>query len=95
MIKHLVLVKFRPDVTKKQIAELLKSTARLPPAIPEIKKYDFGLDRRPDRYFDFALVSEFSDTDALERYKNHKEHVPVGQYIRSLSEEIRIVDFEF
>ena len=95
MIKHLVLAKFKQNVTKEQIAELLKSTAALPSTIPEIKRYDFGRDMRPERSFDFALVSEFSDVEALERYKIQKDHAEVARYIRSLSEDIRIVDFEF
>ena len=95
MIKHLVLVKFTRDTTKEQIAELLKSMAALPSIIPEIKGYNFGQDMRPDRSFDFALVSEFSDKEALERYTIQKDHAEVARYIRSLSEDIRIVDFEF
>ncbi len=95
MIKHLVLAKFKQNVTKEQIAELLKSTAALPSMIPEIKGYDFGRDMRPERSFDFALVSEFSDVEALEGYKTQKDHAEVARYIRSLSKDIQIVDFEF
>ena len=95
MLKHLVLAKFKKDLTEEQIASLLKATAALPPIIPEIKRYDFGLDKRPERIFDFALVSEFSDVEALKRYQTQKDHAEAARYIRSLSDEIRIVDFEF
>jgi heme-degrading monooxygenase HmoA len=95
MIKHLVLAKFKRSVTNGQIAELVKSLAALPSMIPEIRGYDFGRDIRPERSFDFALVSEFSDVEALETYKTQKDHAETARYIRSLSEDIQIVDFEF
>ena len=94
MIKHVVLAKFKPEVTAAQIAELRKALAALPAIIPEIKGYDFGEDIRPEKTLDFALVSTFEDMAAVKRYITQPDHVVVGKYIRSLCESLQIIDFE-
>lgn len=94
MIKHVVLAKFKPEVTAAEIAELKKSLAALPAIIPEIKGYDFGEDTRPERSHDFALVSSFEEMAALKRYIVQPDHVVVGKQIRRLCESLQIVDFE-
>jgi hypothetical protein len=95
MIKHVVLAKFKPEVTKEDIARLRKSLAALPKVIPEINGYDFGEDVRPDKSFDFTLVSTFENAEALKRYLTQPDHVVVGKTIRSLCEDVRIVDFDY
>ncbi|MFZ4438371.1 MAG: Dabb family protein [Syntrophales bacterium] len=95
MIKHVVLVKMKPEVTASQIAELKTNLAALPAIIPEIKGYDFGEDVRPEKTLDFALVSTFEDMAAVKRYLVHPDHMIVGKYIRSLCESLQIIDFEY
>ena len=95
MIKHVVLVKFKPGVTAEHIAELRKSLGTLPGRIPEIKEYDFGQDVRPEKTLDFALVSTFEDMTAVKRYLVQPDHVVVGKYIRSLCESLQIIDFHY
>jgi len=95
MLKHVVLAKFKPGVTAADIARLKKSLASLPGIIPEIKGYDFGEDTRPERTFDFALVSTFGDAEALKRYITHPDHAVVGKFIRGLCDNLQIVDFTY
>ena len=95
MLKHVVLAKFKPGVTAADIAQLKKSLASLPGIIPEIKGYDFGEDTRPERTFDFALVSTFGHAEALKRYITHPDHAVVGKFIRGLCDNLQIVDFTY
>jgi hypothetical protein len=95
VIKHVVLAKFKPGVTAIQITELKKALAALPAIIPEIKGYDCGEDVRPEKTLDFALVSTFEDMEALKRYIVQPDHVVVGKYIRSLCENLQVIDFEY
>ncbi len=95
MIKHLVLAKLKPGITPEQISEMSQMLASLPASIPEIKSYDFGQDLRPGKIFDFILVAEFSDMEAVERYRIHPDHAAAAKYIRSLSDDMQIFDFEF
>ena len=95
MLKHVVLAKFNPGVTASDVAALKRSLAALPKIIPEIKGYDFGEDLRPERSFDFALVSAFEDAEALKRYITQPDHAAVGKQIRGLCESLSIVDFSY
>ena len=95
MLKHVVLAKFKPDVKPPDIARLKESLAALPAIIPEIEGYDFGEDTRPERSFDFALVSTFADAAALKRYISQPDHAAAAKFIRELCEKLQIVDFSY
>jgi quinol monooxygenase YgiN len=96
MIKHVVFMKFKPGITDEQIEELRKGLSALPRKIPEIKEYAFGKDvLRSDRSMDYALVSAFTDPEALKRYSEHPDHQAVVSLVRSLSEKTLTVDFVF
>lgn len=95
MLKHVVLAKFKPGVAPADIAQLKIALASLPGKIPEIKGYDYGEDVRPERAFDFALVSTFEDAEALKRYIAQPDHAAVGKFIRGLCDDLRIVDFSY
>lgn len=95
MLKHVVLAKFKPGVTASDIAQLKRSLAALPKIIPEIKGYEFGEDVRPERSFDFTLVSTFDDAEALKRYITQPDHVTVGKQIRGLCESLNIAAFPY
>jgi hypothetical protein len=95
MIKHVVIAKFKPEITEADVAELRKRLAALPAIIPEIKGYDFGQDVRPERTLDFALVSTFEDMAAVKGYLVQPDHAATGKYIRSLCESLQVIDFHY
>jgi len=96
MIKHVVLMKFKPEVTEDQVDDLDRSLDALPGAIPEILSYDFGRDVvHSERSFDFGLVSSFSDLEALKRYQEHPDHQAILGKLTSLCDQIIVVDFTF
>ena len=94
MIKHVVLMKFKPEATESRLVDLEKRLKALPDAIPEIKNYEFGLDVvRSERSYDFALVSNFEDLGELKIYQDHPDHIEVLKIIMEMCEDIRAVDF--
>ncbi|SMC19079.1 Stress responsive A/B Barrel Domain [Desulfacinum hydrothermale DSM 13146] len=96
MIKHVVLLKFKPGVTEEDVESLEKGLDALPGAIPEILSYDFGRDIvRSERSFDFGLVSSFKDLESLKRYQVHPEHVKVLEIVKRICDQIVAVDFTF
>lgn len=96
MLKHVVMLKFKPDAADAQIAEVEKQLSELPGIIPEIREYVIGRDIvRSDRSYDFAIVSAFDDLDALQRYGGHPKHQEVLTLIREICEDIKAVDFNF
>lgn len=95
MINHVVLLKFKADVSDADIEDLEKSLDDLPNRIHEIHTYEFGKDVvRSPRSYDFALVALFANVPAVERYLEHPAHRPVAKKIQQLCERIITVDFE-
>lgn len=95
MLKHIVLMKFKPGTTEDQIRDLEKGLGGLPAVIPEIKEFTFGRDLRPEKIYDFALVSSFVDFAALGRYRPHPDHMVVLNKVKAICESIHAADFEY
>lgn len=95
MLKHIVFMKFKQEVTDEDTKDLERSLGALPKIIPEIKGYEFGRDIvRSERSYDFCLISSFEDLEAMKRYQVYPEHVAVIGKVRSMCENILAVDFE-
>jgi hypothetical protein len=96
MLKHVVFMKFKPEVSGADILDLEKGLGALPAAIPEIKGYEFGRDiLHTERSFDFALVSAFEDLESMKRYQKHPDHVLVLNKVLTLCDKLLAVDFEW
>jgi len=96
MLKHIVFMKFKTGVDALQIEDLKKSLGALPGKIDEIKAFEFGPDiLKSERSYDFALSASFADLDSLKSYQVHPGHIPVLQEVRSMCENIIVVDFEW
>ena len=95
MLKHIVFMKLKPEVTEADIAGLKKELGGLPAVIPEIKAFEFGQDiLHTERSWDFALVSAFDDLEGMKRYQVHPDHQIVLKKVRVMCESIAVVDFE-
>lgn len=95
MLKHIVFMKFKPDVTETGIHQLKQALGGLPALIPEIREFVFGRDiLHTERSWDFALVSAFDNVEAMNRYQVHPDHQVVLRRVREMCDGIRVVDFE-
>ena len=95
MLHHLVLMKFKPDVTDEMIEDLERHMNDLPNSITEIQVYEFGRDIvRSERSYDFGLVSVFANMESLKRYQVHPDHQAVLGKLKAMCENIVAVDFE-
>ncbi|MEA2109419.1 MAG: Dabb family protein [Pseudomonadota bacterium] len=95
MLRHLIFLKFKPEVTDAEINAIEKGLAALPAAIPEIQSFEFGRDIiHSDRSFDFALVSTFADPEALKRYQLYPAHQEVLVLVKAACNQIATVDFQ-
>ena len=95
MITHVVMMKFKPEVTAEAIDELEALLDRLPDCINEIQSYDFGRDViRAERSYDYALVSVFANLDTLKLYQVHPDHQRVVKKLGTMCAHIAAVDYE-
>jgi hypothetical protein len=96
-IRHIVLWKLAAEdadtraLHAEQIAERLTS---LVPVIDEIEALEVGRNvANPATNWDVALVSEFADAEALERYSVHPAHQEVVEFVRSVTADRSAVDY--
>ena len=95
MLKHVVFLKFKKGAPESAIAEIEEGLGELPDIIPEIMEFLFGRDvLRSERSYDFALVSEFENIEAMQRYQVHPAHQKVVAKIKELCESLVVVDFQ-
>lgn len=95
MIRHIVFFKFKADASDHAIADLEASLNGLPALIAEIRAFSCGRDvLRSARSYDFALVADFDDLAALDRYQVHPDHQAVVAKVKMLAESVVAVDFK-
>lgn len=95
MLTHIVIWKYREDVSQSEREEHVALLRSLPALIPEIETFAVGFDvLHLARSFDLGLVATFRDRAALAVYSDHAEHVRVASFGRNLSANVASVDFE-
>ena len=95
MITHVVMMKFKPEVTESDIDGLEALLDGLPDRINEIQSYDFGRDViQSERSYDFALVSVFANLDTLKHYQAHPDLQGVIKTLSEMCDNIIAVDYE-
>ena len=78
MLRHVVCLHLRTDAPPDAVDALRDALAALPAEIPEIRAYTFGPDMGlASGNADFAVVADFADADAWQRYQTHPAHVAV------------------
>lgn len=96
MIKHIVFFRWKETTTEAQIAEIAAGLKGLPALISEIRGFQTGTDViRSERSYDFALVSDFDDLAALDRYQVHPDHQSVVTKVRAAAASVVAVDYEY
>lgn len=94
MIRHIVLFKFKDEVPPEERRAFIARLKQLPQQIAEIKEFEIGEDiTRAARSYDLALVATYEDEEALRRYAEHPDHLPVVELSRRLCQHIVAVDY--
>jgi len=96
MLKRVAVFKLKKDVPESEMAGIEKGLAGLPGAIPEIAgSFQFGRDvLHSERSYDFAVVAEFENIEAIQRYRSHPAHQEVLKKLLEHCDSIVTVDFE-
>ena len=95
MLTHIVIWKYKPEVSDEQRREHVEMLRRLPGIIPEIQSFAIGADvLHLPRSYHTGLVAVFEDRAALDVYTVHPDHVAVADLGRTISEHVASVDFE-
>lgn len=81
MIRHIVLTKFRPDVTKQAISKIYAGLSDLSETLPGAGGFTGGRSESPEqieRGYMHGFVIDFDDWSALEAYATNETHKALG-----------------
>lgn len=97
MIHHLVLFKLKPDATPEQEQELVSRLLSMQGKIPGLLELAAGKNITPqtDRIkgYTVGLYTRFENMDALLAYGPHPVHEEVKAYIRTVADDVIVMDF--
>jgi len=99
MIKHIVFWKMKPTAEGADAIEnatkIIGMLHQLKGKVPSLISIEAGVDfNRTDAAWDLALFSTFKNAEDLHRYQIHPEHQKVGVFIKAVTSERCVVDYE-
>jgi hypothetical protein len=95
MLTHIVVWKYRADVSPATREEHVAGLRSVNGVVPGIESFSVGFDTlHLARSYDTGLVAVFRDRAALDAYTVHPDHVKVADFGRGLSEHVASVDFD-
>lgn len=81
MIRHIVLIKFRPEVDDAAITALFTELHEIESQVPGILSITSGRSESPEkmeRGHMHGFVADFVDWEALQAYQDHPDHQRLG-----------------
>lgn len=81
MIRHIVLIRFRPDVSEATINAIFEDLHSIKAKLPGVIAITSGRSESPEkieRGYMHGFVADFADWAALEAYQQHPDHKRVG-----------------
>ncbi|MFN8830719.1 MAG: Dabb family protein [Labrys sp. (in: a-proteobacteria)] len=84
MIRHIVLIRFRPEVSEAEIAAIFSDLAAIQAVLPGVRSITAGRSESPEqieRGYMHGFVVDFDDWAALAAYQSHPDHKAVGARI--------------
>jgi len=81
MIRHIVLTKFRSDVTEETVAQIYSGLAKVAEGLPGAGGFTGGRSESPEqieRGYMHGFVIDFDDWAALDAYQNNETHKALG-----------------
>lgn len=99
MIKHIVMWKLKEETdgkskkdNAKKMQELLEG---LRGKIDGVKSIELGINlNNTTAAYDVVLYSEFDSMEALDAYQVHPEHVKAAGFVKSITIDRAVVDYE-
>ena len=104
MIAHIVLLQPRPELTAPQRAEAFETLTRSAASVPEIRGFRVGrrvkhglpgYEQLMPQDFEFALIIEFDNVEALKRYLQAPAHEAMGNLFYTATSAALAYDYQF
>jgi hypothetical protein len=95
MIVHIVLFQFKAENKKANIIQAKQMLENLMGAVPSLRSMDVGVNfSTEERAMDLSIITAFESKEDLEAYAVHPEHLKVVEFIKTVIEYSKVVDYE-
>jgi stress responsive alpha/beta barrel protein len=95
MLTHIVVWKYRSEISQTTREEHRTKLRSLSNIVPRIESFSVGSDiLHSPRSYDTGLVALFKDRSALDAYTVHPDHVKIVELGHNIIETMAKVDFE-
>ena len=95
MLTHIVMWKYRADVSDETREDHRQQLRSLRNIVPGIESFSVGFDiLHSPRSCDTGLVALFRDRSVLDAYTVHPDHVAVVEFGHTIIDTMAKVDFE-
>lgn len=95
MIVHIVMFKFKEENKQENIEKTVGLLNSLLDKIDGLNLMEVGVDfNQSERAFDLSLYSTFDSKEDLKTYAVHPEHLKVVDFIKQVTVETKVVDYE-
>ncbi len=95
MITHIVMFKFKEDTTAENINKAKEHIESLIDTVPSLNSMEVGINfADEERAMDMSLISKFANKEALDEYAIHPAHLKVIEFIKSIAQYSKVVDYE-
>ena len=96
LLRHVVLFKFKPGTSEKDITEVRKAFSALPSKIPQIVSYEWGTNNSPeglDKGFTHVFFLTFKSEEDRAIYLPHPDHKAFGDVLGPHLDDVLVVDY--
>lgn len=95
MVIHIVMFKFLESTSVDDIDNLKDKIESLEKSVPTLRSMEVGINFADEsRAMDMSLISRFDDKDGLDAYASHPEHLKVIEFVKTITEYTKVVDYE-
>ncbi|KAF7837673.1 stress-response A/B barrel domain-containing protein HS1 [Senna tora] len=97
VVKHVLVAKFKDDVSPDKIQELIKGYASLVPLVPSMKSFHWGNDVSAENMhqgFTHVFESTFESTEGIAEYVVHPAHVEFANKFLPNLDKVIVVDYK-
>lgn len=96
MIRHILLIEFKPETTPEQITEVKNLFQAIPEKIDGVTAVEWGVNDSPEhknKHYTHAVLMTFADEHARQTYLPHPEHEALKEVFGPLLKDIIVFDY--
>ena len=94
MVKHIVMFDFKEENKEANIQKAKEMLEELLESVPTLKGIEIGINFADEaRAMDLSLYATFDDKAGLEAYAVHPEHIKVVEFIKTVVDDSKVVDY--